>query len=466
MALPRRRVRDEELPELPPLDGDDEVSLIDVGPEGPLDDEPSSLDDAAADELTLIEIDEPTDLGDDAGVPLDTGDDADDVPDDTDAWGDDGDTARGEADDVEALDELPPDDGGVEGLDGERADDLDALPPIDDDADDDAPAEIAELPEAAAHGLLAYDGVEARVLVAMDLGAAPGVCVGVDHVFVAGDRLLAWPTALLDDPEAVHVTLDGPDEEALCAVSEDAARTLTVAAPSGTLWRRARARDPWRRLRWTDDDREGPVELAARGHGVWALSSRGALRREEGAHFVAALLDERVRSLATDAGGGAAAAVSGRRHDGVRATEDGVGWGVLTTPEALDADVVARAGEVFAVAGATGGYVTVDGGARWASWPLLAGATALCVGETDDGDPRLFAAVGDGERALVVTARVASDASAVGPTLLCDVTALLPRAGDEDASVRVERVVAVDRAGRQLLVTTSTGAVIVATRKA
>jgi hypothetical protein len=465
MALPRRRVRDDELPELPPLDGDDEVSLLDVGPEGPLDDEPASLDDAPADELTLVEIDEPGDLGDDAGAPIDTGDDAEEVSDDHDAWGDEGESARGEADDVDDLDELPPDDGGVDGLDGERDDALGELPPMDDDADDDAPADRIELPEGSAHGLNPHEGAEARVLVAMDLGGAPGVCVGVDHVFVAGDRLLAWPTALLDDPEAAGLTLDAPPEGPLCAVHEDGLRTLTVADAAGTLWRRARARDPWHRLAWTDDDREASVTLAARGHGVWALSSLGALRREEGAHFVAALYEERVRALAVDAQGGAAAAVSGRRRDGVRTTDDGVGWSALHTPEALDADAVARGGEVFAVAGATGGFVSVDGGARWSAWPLLAGATALCLGETDDGDARLFAAVSDGERALVVTARVASDGAAVGATALCDVTALLPRSGDDEAPVRVERVVAVDRAGRQLLVTTSTGAVIVASRK-
>lgn len=464
MALPRRRVRDDELPELPPLDGDDAPADLDVGDDAPPDEGPASLDDAAADELTLADVDEPVDVGDDAGAPVDVGDDADEVSDGGEAWRGDAEEGRGEADDVDALDELPPDDGGAEGVDGDAADDLGELPPMDDDAADEGPVEGEAI--ALSHAPPPEPGVEARVLAVMASGAAPGVCVGVDHVFAAGDRLLAWPTALLDDPEAAPLALDAPGDEVLCAVSEDAARTLTVADHDGALWRRARARDPWRRLRWTDDDREGPVSLDAGPAALWALSARGSLRREAAGHFGDALAEERVRAVSADAGG-AAAAVSGRRRDGVRVTDDGATWAARPTPEALDADAVARAGEVLAVAGAGGGFVSADGGARWAAWPLLAGATALCVGEADDGDARVFAAVLDGDRALVVAARVAGDGGAESPATLCDVAALLPRGGaDDDEPPRVERLVAVDRAGRRLLAAVSTGAVLLVTRRA
>jgi len=463
MPLPRRRGRDDELPELPPLEGDDATLDLDVGGDPPLDEGPVSLDDAAADELTLAEIAEPTATGDDGEEAVDTGDDAEGLSDDGERWGDDPEAARGEADDIDALDELPPDDGGAEGLDGDRADELGELPPIDDDAGDDAPLEGDALPLAAAFALPAADGLEARVLVA---GGAAGVAVGVDHVFVAGDRLRAWPTALLDDPEAPAIVLEAPAGASLCAVSEDVSRTLTVADHDGTLWRRERARDPWLALRWTDDERAGRLALWAHGATLWALSPRGSLRREVGGHFTATLADERVRALALDARGAVAVAVTGLRRDGVRARDESSAWTTLSLPSPLDADAVARAGEVIAVAGSAGGFVTADGGARWSSWPLLAGATALCAGETDDGAASVFAAVTADDRALVIVARVAGDGAAAGAARLCDLSALLPPGGDDDPPQRIERLVPVDRAGRRLLAVTATGAVVLLRRPA
>jgi hypothetical protein len=462
MSLPRRRVHDDELPELPPLEDDEPIAGIDLDVEILSDEAPLPSDDLPHDAFVPTELDEPVALGDDDDDPVAVGtfgEDDDGMSDGHESWRSEPDEGHGEPDDVDPLDALPPDDGGAEGMEIDRDDDLDDLPPLDDDTDDDLPSDdplfsslLQALPNEAQ--------VEARPLTTMSPGVSPCVCVGVDHVFAGGESLLAWPTALLDDPEATPLTLDIPGHDALTAVAEDSTRTLTVADRSGALWRRERARDPWRRLRWTDEAREVPVALSAQGTTLWVLSSHGVLRRETNGHFVAVRTAEQVGVFCIDAQGRGALSLRGRRRDGIRTTDDGTTWSPRPTPEALEVNAMARVGEVIAVAGREGAFVSTDGGVRWTPWPMLVGATALGVGETHDGDARVFAALTDGDRTIVASARVTPEGSPEGAVLVCDVSALLPPASSEEEPVCVDRIVAVDRAGRQLLVTTSTGAVL------
>lgn len=477
MALPRRKPspHDDELPALPPLDGDDEAAPVDVPLDVALDDGDASLDDSAADELTDDALDEPVDLahGDD-DAPIDTGDDADEIDDDGESWSGDAEREQGEADDVDDLDALPPDDRGAEGPEGETDDLLDALPPLDDDADGDRTLDEGDaIPELAAFALPTVAGVEVQVLLAPShtlatmLGVAPGVAAGGDHAYIAAETVVAWPPARVGDGDAA-VMLDAPTEEVFCDVAETHPHVVTLATLTGALWRRGRAREAWRRVgRFGDERATGPVTLRAEASRLWALTSDGTLWREDDGRFEPTLATETVRAVAVDAHGGALVALGGVRRDALRATTDGRTWRALALPEESAVGCVARRGDVCAAAhgeGAGGGWVSVDGGARWTRWPLLDAATSLLLVETDDGEARLVFAVHDeaSDRVLLAMARVGGDGVAEGARALVDVGAAFPRGEEDDdgGAARVTRIEAVDRAGRRLLVATTRGAVL------
>jgi hypothetical protein len=478
MALPRRRTHnDHDLPELPPLGDDDVDPALDVGSD--LDaalDATSSLDDSAADELTIDELDAPEDTAtDDADGPDDTGDDADEIdPDDRGGWTSDDAREPDDGSEIDELGELVADDLGLEGPDGEAPDELDALPPLDDDPEGDGYVGDGhdELPDLAAFALAPRAGATARLALggaSSVVAAASGLCAGRDRVYAVGDALAALSLSALDDADAHFEAVDGVEVDALfSSVLEDAAGGLWLGALSGDVWRKARARDAWRRVASLSEGRStGAVELAREGRRVWALTALGTLHAsDEGARFEPTLAREHVSSLAVDARGGVLAAVSGRRRDPLRASHDGGrAWSTLTLPDDASVRCVARASEVCAVACLAGpGYVSVDGGATWSAWPLLAGATALALIEADDGDARVFFSAHDepSDRATLATARVGARAEALGACGLVDLTAVIARVdGDDDEpSRRVERVVALDRAGRHLALLTSRGAVV------
>ncbi len=249
---------------------------------------------------------------------------------------------------------------------------------------------------------------------------------------------------------------------------EDAAGALWLGALTGDVWRKARARDAWRRVASLSEGRStGAVELAREGRRVWALTALGTLHMsDDGARFDATLSREHVRSLAVDARGGVLAAVSGRRLDALRASIDGGrAWSTLTLPDDVSVRCAARVSDVCVVACVAGpGYVSVDGGATWAAWPLLTGATALTLIEADDGDARVFFSAHDegSDRATLATARVGARAEPVAACGLVDLSAVIAHVdGDDDEpSRRVERVVALDRAGRHLALLTTRGVVV------
>ncbi len=483
MVPPRRRTPDEEeLPELPPIDGDETSEPGDIDNDlDEISDDETSLDDVASDDLAIDEIDAPEDSDgarDDTDGPVDPGDEAEEIDgDDGLKWT--GDDAREDADDAD-LDEVEApvaEDQGAEGPEGDATDELEALPPLDDDADGDRTVgdEGHELPELPAFGLPVRQGVSARLLLVgealVSVLASTGVSVGRDRVYAAGESLMSLPIASLDDAGAVFETMHGVDvDELFSSVIEDASGALWIGAHSGAVWRKARARDPWRRVATLSDGRStGAVELLRDGRRVWALPALGSLHRcDEGQRFEETLPSDHVRLVAVDPAGTVLAALSGRRVDALRASADGGHtWSSLRLPEEVTAGCVARASDVCVVGQSSlgaQGYVSIDGGASWVAWPILAGATALAVVEADDGDARvLFTAHDDAtDGAVLASARVGAKGEPVAACMLTDLAAVLPRSDhdDEEAAHRVERVVVLDRAGRHVALVTHRGAVV------
>ncbi len=476
MALPRRRTHDDhDLPELPPLGDDDVDPGLDVGSDldAPLDDT-SSLDDSAADELTVDELDAPADaVADDAAGPDETVDDTDEIDaDDRGAWTNDESREPDDGSEIDEVGELVADDQGLEGPDGEAPDELDALPPLDDDPEGDRYVGEGhdELPDLAAFALASRAGAAVRVVLGGPsslVAAVAGIAVGRDRVFAVGDALASLALSALDDADALFEAVDGVAVDALfSSVLEDASGALWIGALSGDVWRNARSSDAWRRVATLDEGRAaGAVLLAREGGRVWALTALGTLHTaDDGARFDATLAREHVRSLAVDARGGVLAVLSGRRREPLRASSDGGrAWSTLTLPDDVAVRCAARASDVCVVACLAGpGYVSVDGGATWAAWPLLAGATALAVIEADDGDARVFFAPHDEgtDRATLATARVGVRGEPVSACTLVDLSAAIAHGDDDEPSRRVDRVVALDRAGRHLALLTARGVVV------
>jgi hypothetical protein len=132
---------DEELPELPPLDGDDTQGVaFDDEYEIAVDDS-ASLDDQLSNEHTFEEIDDITNATGDDQEGIDGDADDNDIVDTLDdgRWSGEEEREVGEASDVDELSELPPDDDGFDGTSEDPAAQLGELPPIDDDGDEDGP---------------------------------------------------------------------------------------------------------------------------------------------------------------------------------------------------------------------------------------------------------------------------------------------------------------------------------------
>ena len=477
----RRDHDDDELPELPPIDGDEGAGEFDIGDDlDELTEDGASLDDAASDELAVDEIDAPEDLGgdrDDSDGPSDPGDDADEIDgDDRAKWT--GDEGRDDSDDsdLDDIDSPDLDDQGAEGPEGEAVDELDALPPLDDDTDGDRTVadEGAELPLAPAFALARREGVTARLLLVgeslVSVLASTGVSASRDRVYAAGETLMALPVASLDDPNALFETVDGVDvDDLFSSALEDASGALWIGAHSGSVWRKARNREAWRRVTTLSDGRStGAIELFRVGRGVWAHTALGSLHRcADGQRFDEVFATDHVRAVAVDSHGVVVAALSGRRRDALRSTSDqGGAWVTRSLPHDVSVASVACASDVFALAqstlGATG-YVSIDAGETWVEWPLLANASALAVVEADDGDARVLFTVHDDatDEAVLALARVGSAGEALGACALVDLNEVLPRADhdDEEGAHRIERIVVLDHAGRHLALVTHRGAV-------
>lgn len=477
----RRDHDDDDLPELPPIDGDESTDHFDVDDDlADLTEDGASLDDEASDELEVDEVDAPEDLGgerDDSDGPADPGDDSDEIDgDDRAKWT--GDEPRDDSDDSDLDDVDAPDldDQGAEGPEGEAVDELEALPPLDDDTDGDRTVgdDGAELPMAPAFALARREGVTARLLLVgeslVSVLASTGVSASRDRVYAAGESLMSLSIASLDDPGALFETVDGVNvDDLFSSVIEDAAGSLWIGAHSGSVWRKARARDSWRRVATLSDGRStGAVELFRVGRGVWAHTALGSLHRcDDAQRFEDALATEHVRAVAVDAHGAVLAALSGRRRDALRVTneEDGA-WTTRSLPHEVSVASVAIASDVLAIAQSTlgaVGYVSIDAGETWVEWPLLANASAIAVVEADDGDARVLFTVHDDatDEGVLALARVGSSGEPVGACALVDLGEVLPRADhdDEDGAHRIERIVVLDHAGRHLALVTHRGAV-------
>jgi hypothetical protein len=148
MVASRRRMAhepelDEELPELPPMDGDDDAGVAMDDEHDITTDNTTSLDDQLAEEHSFEEIDEITNSSSDdqEGIDGDAGDnDVVDTVDDG-RWSGEEERDVGEASDVDELSELPPEDEGFDGTGEDPAAQLGELPPIDDDGDEDGPVD-------------------------------------------------------------------------------------------------------------------------------------------------------------------------------------------------------------------------------------------------------------------------------------------------------------------------------------
>ncbi len=483
MPTPRRRTHDDQdLPELPPLDGDerDEADGPEALAEELPDESPVGLDDEAADDLADDALDLPEDLdGDDEGdgPARDSDDDRDLDLDERERWtGDDAPLADDDSD----LDDGSPDvddDRGADGPEGEADESLEELPPLDDDVDGDRTEgdDAQGLTDFGAFALPLEQGARARLLVAgvgalqATVSTAFGVDVGQDRLYAVGDALVMLPLRAIDDPsERFEAVAEVDVDELFSSVVEDVTGALWLGAMSGSVWRRTR--DGWHRVTELSDGRStGAVELSRDGARLWAHTALGSLHCcEDGRRFESTLVDEGVRALAVDVHGGVIAALAGRRVDALRVSRDGGrSWLRRDLPEALAVGAVACAGDRVAVAQAQGhgdGYVSLDGGGSWRAWPVLAGASALCVVEADDGDGRVFFTTWDdaSDRAVLATARIGADGAPERACTLVDLESVLPRSDhdDDEGSHRVLRVVPVDRAGRRLCLVTARGAVV------
>lgn len=506
--MPTRRPRrhEDELPELPPLDGD----VHDTPPEAEVEiddvDAPASLDDAAADDLDvgpdLDDLPPEEELRDEDGALPDVGEDDEDlvVPGPGSWVGDDGNDPH-DGDFIDTVDDLPPDDRGEEGPEGDRdVHDLDALPPLDDDptgddpfhdldahepaALDDSSPPAFRLPLSAPAPVRALRGSAPSLGVALSM--ALGVALGRDRLFVVGDAVTSVRLDGLDDTDVVLRPLRAPDaDELFTAAVEREDGTLMLGSLAGNLYRRAHDRDPWRKAGVLDARSPGAVELWSDGTRAWARTAHGTLHRAEGGGAFEGPVLRDVTAFAVDAHGGALAAVSARGRSGLRASGDGGRtWANVALPEGARVELLARSGDVFMVASgepSRAGFVSVTAGKAWSRWDILTGATALALGETDDGIARAFftAQHPHEPRAVLVTAGVGADGEARAPRRLTDLDGILGAAREDDADEaldendddggaetsndhtsadRVSRLLLLDRAGRRIALLTARGA--------
>lgn len=372
---PRRPRDDEELPELPALEGDDEP-LGDAAGSIALSDEAATLDDATADialDHGLEELREG--LGEDDGA-LDVGRDDDElVPTDGESALDD----RG-LDDRSAgdVDDLPPlaseGDRGEEGPMDELLS-LDAPPPLDDD--DDAPRPSPRITHA----------VEP---IALD---------DVTDVAVDGARvwLLAGDVFSLDLPARSPLRrVEAPD--ALCGavgVSRRGAPALVTLQGAALLlgddgaWEVALP------------EARGALALLRDGAGLWARCRGGALCGVDPPGVTAPRF-RRVTACAADPTGGLAV-IDGSARASLHLRGDDAEWRETPLPQGFVSGRLALRGEVVAALDLARGvcWLRVDASAPW-SHVDAAGCVDVALLDADDGRATLLLACAEAGGSLAL----------------------------------------------------------------
>lgn len=340
------------LPELQPLEGDDEP-LGDAIPSIALDDEGASLDDDAFELELEHRFDEHG--GDLADAELPAGDFGDPsaeiaVRDDAHAPEEELDDARFEV----SLEALPladaAGDGGEEGV-IELPMDLGAPPPLDDDDDDERPEPP---PRPRSTQLVKLDGE------------------GVVAVAVLGRRLATLAAEVvvrsLDDPRRIEARLDAPSPRCV-AVAFEGPRQPLVATAAGPIHHRDR--DGVWRIR--DHSPPDVVAMAREGESLWALCRSGAIARvfppEPHASRVKNLL------LATDPDGGLVALRRGAPPR-LRLRSTGGTWTSREPPVGANVTRIALCRNVIAVFDGTSRRCWVG---RWAQGAWVEVEAPGCV---------------------------------------------------------------------------------------
>ncbi|MFO0630489.1 MAG: hypothetical protein U0325_33350 [Polyangiales bacterium] len=373
---PRRPRDDEELPELPALEGDDEPLGDAAGTEALSDDE-ATLDDATADialDHGLEELREG--LGDDDGA-LDVGRDEDDVVvrDEGSALDDRGLDDRGAVD----VDDLPPlaadADRGEEGPMEELLS-LDAPPPLDDD-DDDAPRPAPRVTYAAEP--LAVDDVTDVAVDGARVWLLAGDVYTLDLAARGALRRIEAPDVLCGALGVVRrgapalVTLEG----AVLVLGDDEA--WEVALPES----------------------RGALSLLRSGSGVWARGRGGALFGVDPPGLAAPRF-RRVTACAADPAGGLAVIDGASRSTLHQRGDDGT-WHETPLPQGFTTGRLAVRGDAVAALDAASGacWLRVEPSAAWTSIGVT-GCVDVALLDADDGRTTLLLACADPRGTLLL----------------------------------------------------------------
>jgi hypothetical protein len=462
----------DELPKLPPEEGaaeelsGDELGLLDEIEQGP---DAGWLEDAESDDELEV-----GDLGEEIVAPTEE------------RWaGEEPGSEAGEAGDLDD-DPLPVvgSDAGEEGPEGELLDEFEEAPPLDAEVlDDDAlpegfegawleepggamlPAFALDEPRAAAYVRLVADGV---VLAAAAVSGR--VVLGGDGVYATTGSALEP----LDGRTVVARRIATPGEDLLTSLVFVGPRALVAVSARGRVLRSEDEGKRWDEVATLGGEDAGHVavdlvgDAGGRAPRLWARAHGGGLFRSDdrGEHWEGPVLPQPVRALATDGQGGVVAVSSGWAPQLLHAS-DGHEWRAASFALPAVPTLVAARGEVWALAFAHGaGLVSTDGGRTAVAWPLLAGASALALVETDDGAVHLLAAIQDdlGDHATLLAAAIDREGAPRGARRVADLDPLLPAAVEEpgeENDARVEELVPLDTMGRRVLVVTPRGLLVV-----
>lgn len=352
------------LPELPPLDGEDELLGGDLG-EVELDDADASLDDAESGLGFDADLDEGSGGLDDVAGGIDLGaDDADIAFDEAVGELEDDEEIRSISNDLEldALAEAP----GDKGEDGpmEELPPLDPLPPLDDE-DDEAPRAAPPREAAAAVTVLPVDDV---VAMAVD---------GARVILLAGEL---WVRELDAAGGRAVERIEVPD--ALCGgVGFDRAGAPALVALSGAVFT-LDAEGGWRESLPAE---VGARDLAREDGRLWARTRSGALCLVGDGEASLGRAPRRVVAWAADPAGGLAL-VDGATRGRLQRLDDGVTWRRTALPAGLSVSRLAlRGAAVAALDGGTGRcWLSVDDGEHWREVEASACVEVAMV-ESDDG---------------------------------------------------------------------------------
>jgi len=489
---PRSRPPDEDVVDLPPIDGDDEPPSSDAPEAVALREIPAgedALDDRAADDLDVG-----ADLVDAPGSKwVGEHDDAGDL----DVGADDEELLRAPLDDVAAHE----DDVGasVDAADGLVLDEFDAGEAHDDaegplgdviEAFDERPRSPAdsadELADAVGdHGELPHDAgrddMEAFALPFSSLGAAQiltlpiatlACAVDGGRVVFAGDGICLWSSARSEPsaPRAIRVETS----EWLTSVVSLGERSWLAGSMEGRVVRSDDDGERWETIAslGASDGGRATLDLHAErresGVRVWARAHGGALFRSDdsGRTWEGPVLTQAVRAFGVDAlGGGALAATVGWNCELLH-TRDGREWRAKNAHVSRPPDALLCRGDAWLLAFADApGRVSVDAGETWTDWPLLRGASALTWLDADDGAVQLLAAIADeaADRSTVVAAAIDRTGAARAVRRVADVQTLLRPVADvvgDDFECRVDALVPLDGPGRRIVAVTPRGALV------